>query len=46
MTEHGEEEWRESQKALRSALEKGGGMARLRDMLLAERTLEYLVEAK
>ncbi len=40
------EEWGESQKALRSKLEGGGGMARLRDMLLAEKTLEYLVEAK
>ncbi len=40
------EEWGESQKALRSELEEGGGMARLRDMLLAEKTLEYLVEAK
>jgi hypothetical protein len=38
-------EWGGSPKALRSRLEKEGGMARLRDMLLAERTLEYLVEA-
>jgi FKBP-type peptidyl-prolyl cis-trans isomerase (trigger factor) len=38
-------EWGESEKALISKLEKGGGMARLRDMLLAERTLEYLIEA-
>jgi FKBP-type peptidyl-prolyl cis-trans isomerase (trigger factor) len=38
------EEFGESKKALRAELEKGGGMARLRDMLLAESTLEYLLE--
>jgi FKBP-type peptidyl-prolyl cis-trans isomerase (trigger factor) len=35
-----------TKEALEKELEEGGGMARLRDMLLAERTLEYLVEAK
>lgn len=40
------EEWQESPAALRSKLEASGGIARLRDMLLAEKTLEYLVEAK
>ncbi len=30
--------------ALRTELEKGGGMERLKDMLLAESTLDYLVE--
>lgn len=40
------EEWGESENALRSELEEGCGMIRLRDMLLAERTLQYLVEAK
>jgi predicted Na+-dependent transporter len=39
-------EWGESQKALRSELEEGGGMARLRELLLAEKTLGYLVERK
>jgi trigger factor len=39
-------EWGKSQKALTSELGKGGGMARLRDLLLAEKTLEYLVEAE
>jgi hypothetical protein len=40
------EEWGESQKALRLELEEGGDMAGLRDRLLAERTLENLVEVK
>lgn len=31
-------------QALQAELEEGGGMARLREMLLAERTLEYLME--
>jgi hypothetical protein len=31
-------------QGLRAELEEGGGMARLRDMLLAESTLEYLIE--
>ena len=31
-------------KTLRMELEKGGGIERLKDMLLAESTLEYLVE--
>jgi FKBP-type peptidyl-prolyl cis-trans isomerase (trigger factor) len=35
-----------TKEALKKELEEGGGRARLRDMLLAERTLEYLVEAK
>lgn len=33
-----------SRDALRSELEKGDGISRLRDMLLAESTLDYLVE--
>lgn len=33
-----------TRKALQAELEKGGGTVRLRDMLLAERTLEYLME--
>lgn len=37
-------EFGESRKALKADLEKGGGLARLRDMLLAESTLEYLLE--
>jgi FKBP-type peptidyl-prolyl cis-trans isomerase (trigger factor) len=31
-------------ETLRAELEKGGGLARLRDLLLAESTLEYLLE--
>jgi FKBP-type peptidyl-prolyl cis-trans isomerase (trigger factor) len=38
------EEWGESEGTLRSELEEGCGMDRLRDMLLAERTLQYLAE--
>lgn len=33
-----------TKKSLQAELEKGGGMQRLRDMLLAESTLEYLME--
>ena len=32
-------------KALQAELAEGGGMARLQDMLLAESTLDYLLEA-
>jgi len=32
------------QKVLQKEIGKGGGMKRLRDMLLAESTLEYLTE--
>jgi len=38
------EEFGTTAKALRTELEEGGGMVRLRDMLLAESTLEYLME--
>ncbi len=38
------EEFGATQSGLRADLERGGGAARLRDMLLAERTLEYLME--
>lgn len=38
------DEFGETAETLRSELEEGGGMPRLRDMLLAERTLEYLAE--
>jgi len=38
------EDFGTTRKALQAELEKGGGTARLRDMLLAERTLEYLME--
>ena len=38
------EEFGTTKKALQAELEKGGGMERLREMLLAESTLEYLVE--
>ena len=38
------EQFGTTQSALRAELEKGGGTVRLRDMLLAERTLEYLME--
>jgi FKBP-type peptidyl-prolyl cis-trans isomerase (trigger factor) len=31
-------------KSLKKELEKGGGLQRLRDMLIAESTLEYLIE--
>ena len=37
-------EFETTKKALQSELEKGGGMERLKDMLLAESTLEYLME--
>jgi FKBP-type peptidyl-prolyl cis-trans isomerase (trigger factor) len=33
-----------SKDGLKEELEKGGGLGRLRDMLLAESTLEYLIE--
>lgn len=39
------EEFDESAKSLRARLEQGEGTARLRDMLLAEATLDYLMEA-
>ncbi len=38
------EEFGKSPKALRKELEEGSGMVRLREMLLAENTLEYLLE--
>lgn len=38
------EEFQTTKKSLQAELEKGGGMERLRDMLLAESTLEYLME--
>jgi FKBP-type peptidyl-prolyl cis-trans isomerase (trigger factor) len=38
------EEFGTTERALQKELEEGGGMARLRDMLLAESTLGYLVE--
>ena len=38
------EEFAAKKTALRSELERGGGAQRLRDMLLAESTLDYLVE--
>lgn len=38
------EEFGESPKVLRAELEGGGGMARLQEMLLAESTLDYLLE--
>jgi FKBP-type peptidyl-prolyl cis-trans isomerase (trigger factor) len=38
------EEFGTTKEALQKELEEGGGMARLRDMLLAESTLGYLVE--
>ena len=37
-------EFETTKMALQSELEKGGGMERLKDMLLAESTLEYLME--
>lgn len=37
------DEFGTAKKVLQSELEKGGGMLRLRDMLLAESTLEYLI---
>ena len=40
------EEFGTSTDALRHELEQGGGTARLRDMLLAEHTMEYLMEKK
>lgn len=39
------EEFGESAKSLRVRLEQGGGIGRLHEMLLAEATLDYLVEA-
>jgi FKBP-type peptidyl-prolyl cis-trans isomerase (trigger factor) len=38
------EEFGTTKKSLRAELEKGGGMQRLRDMLLAESTLDYLMD--
>jgi len=38
------EEFGTKKKTLQAELEKGGGIARLREMLIAERTLEYLIE--
>jgi FKBP-type peptidyl-prolyl cis-trans isomerase (trigger factor) len=38
-------EFGESVKSLKVRLEQGGGIGRLREMLLAEATLDYLVEA-
>ena len=38
------EEFGTTIKSLRQELEKGGGIQRLRDMLIAESTLEYLME--
>jgi len=38
------QEFGTSPKALQTELEEGGGMGRLQDMLLAESTLEYLME--
>jgi FKBP-type peptidyl-prolyl cis-trans isomerase (trigger factor) len=38
------EEFKTTKKSLQAELEKGAGLQRLRDMLLAERTLEYLME--
>jgi FKBP-type peptidyl-prolyl cis-trans isomerase (trigger factor) len=38
------EEFGTTQKVLQAELEKGGGMLRLKEMLLAESTLEYLME--
>jgi len=38
------EEFGTTKKSLQAELEKGGGMQRLREMLLAESTLEYLME--
>jgi hypothetical protein len=38
------EEFRTSKDVLQKELVKGGGLERLRDMLLAERTLDYLIE--
>lgn len=37
-------EFKATIKSLRKELEKGGGVQRLRDMLIAESTLEYLME--
>ena len=37
-------EFKTTTKSLHKELENGGGLQRLRDMLLAERTLEYLME--
>jgi FKBP-type peptidyl-prolyl cis-trans isomerase (trigger factor) len=38
------EEFGTSTDGLKEELAKGGGLGRLRDMLLAERTLDYLIE--
>ena len=38
------EEFGTEKKSLQAELEQVGGMQRLRDMLLAESTLEYLME--
>lgn len=38
------EEFQTTKKSLQAELEKGGGLERLRDMLIAESTLEYLME--
>ena len=38
------EEFKTTKKSLQAEFEKGGGLQRLRDMLLAESTLEYLME--
>ncbi len=37
-------EFKTTTKSLRKEIEKGGGVQRLRDMLIAESTLEYLME--
>jgi FKBP-type peptidyl-prolyl cis-trans isomerase (trigger factor) len=38
------EEFGTTKKSLQAELEKGGGLQRLRDMLIAESTLDYLLE--
>jgi FKBP-type peptidyl-prolyl cis-trans isomerase (trigger factor) len=38
------EEFETTKKSLQAELEKGGGLQRLRDMLIAESTLEYLID--
>jgi hypothetical protein len=38
------EEFGTSKEELKEELAKGGGLERLRDMLLAESTLDYLIE--
>ena len=38
------EEFKTTKKSLQAEFERGSGLQRLRDMLLAESTLEYLME--